>query len=293
MYNQITSNKRRTTILMIIFIAIILALGYVFGQINGGGYTGLIIAAIISFGMTFFSYYAGDKVALASSGAKEIKKTDNPYLYRVVENLCIASGMPTPKIYIISDMAINAFATGRDPQHASIAVTQGAIQKLENEELEGVIAHELSHIKNYDIRLMTVVIVLVGVIVLMADWIFHLSFFRRNDDRENGNLGAFIAIAGIVLMLLSPIFAELIKLAISRRREYLADASAALLTRYPEGLAKALEKISMENKPMKSASAATAHLYISNPFGKKKLSNIFSTHPPIQDRIAELKKMAV
>ncbi len=278
---------------MIIFIAIILALGYVFGQINGGGYTGLIIAAIISFGMTFFSYYAGDKVALASSGAKEIKKTDNPYLYRVVENLCIASGMPTPKIYIISDMAINAFATGRDPQHASIAVTQGAIQKLENEELEGVIAHELSHIKNYDIRLMTVVIVLVGVIVLMADWIFHLSFFRRNDDRENGNLGAFIAIAGIVLMLLSPIFAELIKLAISRRREYLADASAALLTRYPEGLAKALEKISMENKPMKSASAATAHLYISNPFGKKKLSNIFSTHPPIQDRIAELKKMAV
>jgi heat shock protein HtpX len=291
MYSQITSNKRRTVLLISIFVIIVLALGYVFGQMNGGGYSGLVIAAMISFGMTFFSYYAGDKVALASSGAKEIQKTDNPYLFRMVENLCIASGTPTPKIYIIKDPAINAFATGRDPKHASIAVTEGALQKLQNEELEGVIAHELSHVKNYDIRLMTIVIVLVGVIVLMADWLFRLNFFRRNDDREEGNLGTIIAIAGILLALLSPIFAELIKLAVSRRREYLADASAALLTRYPEGLASALEKIATENKPMKSASTATAHLFISNPFGKKSLSNLFSTHPPINERIAELRKM--
>jgi len=296
MYNQITSNKRRTVGLMIIFIAVILALGWFFGQINGGGYSGLIIAAIISFVMTFFSYYAGDKVALATSGAKEVKKTDNPYLFRMVENLCIASGIPTPKVYIISDPTINAFATGRDPNHASIAVTEGAIQKLQNEELEGVIAHELSHVKNYDIRLMTIVIVLVGIIVLIANWLFRFNFFHKNDSRENNGLGTFIIIAGIVLAILSPIFAELIKLAVSRRREYLADASAALLTRYPEGLAKALEKISTENnRPLKNANAATAHLYISNPFGKSKkmFSNFFSTHPPINERITELRKMAI
>lgn len=293
MYNQITSNKRRTVLLMIIFIAVILFLGWIFGEINGGGYSGLVIAAIISSVIALFSYYAGDKIALASSGAKEIKKADNPYLFRIVENLCIASGMPTPKIYVISDTAINAFAAGRDPNHASIAVTEGAIKKLQNEELEGVIAHEFSHIKNYDIRLMTITVILVGMIILIANWTFRLNFFRRNNDREGGNIGAIIAIAGIVLALLSPIFAELIKLAISRRREYLADASAALLTRYPEGLASALEKIAAENRPMKSANTATAHLFISSPFGKKSFSNLFSTHPPIENRVAELKKMAV
>lgn len=295
MYSQITSNKRKTVGLMMIFIAAILVLGSLFGRISGNGYSGLIFAVMISFGMTLFSYYAGDKVALASSGAQEIKKTDNPYLFRMVENLCITSGMPTPKVHIIPDSAINAFATGRDPKHASIAVTEGAIQKLQNEELEGIIAHELSHIKNYDIRLMTIIIVLIGIIVLMADWLLRFNFFHKNDERENGNLGAFIAIAGIILALLSPIFAELIKLAVSRKREYLADASGALLTRYPEGLASALEKIATDGRPMKSASAATAHLFISNPFGKgKKLfSNLFSTHPPINERIAELRKMTL
>lgn len=295
MYSQITSNKRRTVFLMAIFIAVILTLGFLFGQINGGGYSGLIIAAIISFGMALFSFYAGDKVALAASGAEEIKKNDNPYLFRMVENLCIASGMPLPKIYIISDSAINAFATGKDPNHASIAVTQGAVDKLQNEELEGVIAHELSHIKNYDIRLAMIVIVLLGIIVLLSDWMLRAQFFRKNDDEGSGQFRVLLLAAGIILAILSPLFAQLIQFAISRKREYLADASAALLTRYPDGLANALLKISTEGKALARANNATAHLYISNPFGKQKklFSNLFSTHPPVEKRIAELKKMII
>lgn len=281
---------------MTIFLIVIVFLGWVFGEIYDFGYGGIIIAVIIAIVMNLFSYFKGDKVALAISGAKPIQKSDNPYVYRLVENLCITAGVPTPKIHIINDANINAFATGRNPETASIAITTGAIEKLENEELEGVIAHELSHIKNYDIRLMTIVIICVGVITLMADFFIRFQFFfgGRRSSRESGQIGAILMIVGIALAILSPVFAMLIQLAVSRKREFLADGSAALLTRYPEGLARALEKIKNLNQPLKRANHATAHLYIANPFEGvgKKVSKLFSTHPPIEERIAKLRGMA-
>lgn len=291
MYNQIASNKRKTFLLISIFIGIILGLGYVLGQVSGYGQNGIIIAAGISLLMTLVSYYSGDKLALSVSGAKPIQKSDNPYLYRMVENLCITSGLPMPKLYIINDSAINAFATGRDPAHASVAVTTGALQKLQNEELEGVLAHELSHIKNYDIRVMTIVIVLLGTVALLSDWMFraHFLFGRGRSDR---GVHPIFLVMSLVLAILTPIIAQLIRLAVSRRREYLADASGTLLTRFPEGLARALEKINLDKKPMARASTATAHLFIANPFGASKLRTIFSTHPPIEERIKILRKMA-
>jgi len=296
MYNQITSNKRRTAILIFIFVLFILLLGYFFGRYTDLGYGGLVLAIIISLIMSLISYYSGDKIALWTAGAVPIKKADNPYVYRLVENLCITAGLSLPHIYLINDPAINAFATGRDPDHASLALTTGAVEKLENEELEGVIAHELSHVKNYDIRLMMVVIILVGTIALIADWFLRMRFFgfrgRDSNDRGGGQLAAILMIIGIVLAILSPLIAQLIQLAISRKREYLADASGALLTRYPEGLARALEKIKNFNQPMRRASTATAHLYIASPFSaKKSLANLFSTHPPIDDRIKRLREM--
>ncbi len=288
MYTEITANKRKTWILIAVFVAFILGLGFVLQQWRGYGPESLLMAGAISLAMTLFSYYAGDKVALSSAGAQRISKEDSPYLYRIVENLTITAGMPIPKVHIINSPALNAFATGRDPQHASIAVTTGLINALENEELEGVIAHELSHIKNYDIRVMTIVIVLVGLISLIADWSLRLGGGRRSDDNNRGNL---VAIIGIVLLLLSPLIAELIKLAVSRKREYLADASGSLLTRYPEGLARALEKIQASTTPLAGANTATAHLFISNPFKGRSISNLFSTHPPIAERIKRLREM--
>lgn len=293
MYSQIDSNKRQSVLLMMVFIAIIIGLGYVFDNVWGvGDYSYVVFAILLSFGMTAISYFQGDKIALFTSGAKPIAKEDNAYVYRLVENLCITAGLPTPKIYIIEDSAINAFATGRKPENASIAVTRGAIEKLKNEELEGVLAHELSHVKNYDIRFMTLVAVLVGAISILSHIFLRSQWMPRRNDREGGNIGAIFMIVGIVLAILSPLIAELIKLAISRRREYLADASGVLLTRYNEGLASALEKIAAQNQPMAGASQATAHLFISNPFSGKKISSLFSTHPPIQDRIKKLREMA-
>lgn len=298
MYNQIALNKRRTVILIAVFIAIILAIGYAVSFISSGDpYFYLIIALIFSLISALVGYYSGDKMALWTTGAVPIQKEQNPYVYRMVENLCIAAGLPLPKIYLIPDPAPNAFATGRDPKHSSIALTTGLIEQLENEELEGVIAHELSHIRNYDIRLMTIVVVLVGTIALLADWSLRASFFgsNRRSEKSDGRLGAIIAIIGVVLIILSPIIARLIQLAVSRRREFLADASGALLTRYPAGLANALRKISAYKQPMMNASNATAHLYISNPFGGsgKRLSAMFSTHPPIEDRIRALGEMII
>ena len=279
------------------FIVIIIGLGYLFDYIWGvpGTYMGVIIAIILSLIMTSTSYFQGDKIALWSTGAKPIDKKADRYVYNMVENLCITAGMPLPKVYIIEDSAINAFATGRNPEMASIAVTKGAIEKLKNEELEGVLAHELSHIKNYDIRFMMIVAVLVGSIAILSNIFIRSMWFgggRRNNNKGGGNLGLILLVAGIILAILSPIIAELIKLAISRKREYLADASGSLLTRYPEGLAKALEKIAHENKPMKKASTATAHLFIANPFRGKKMTRLFTTHPPIEDRIKQLRSMA-
>lgn len=298
MYSQITANKRRTVILISVFVLIILALGYVYDLTigAGAGAGGLIVAAIMVIGMTLLSYYGGGRIALMTSGARAVEKRDQPYLYRIVENLAITAGIQTPKIYIIPDPAVNAFATGRDPAHASIAVTTGAIERLANEELEGVIAHELSHVKNYDIRVMTIVIVLVGTIALLSDWLLRMRWYSGGDRRDRGGQAAMVlALVGIVLAIIAPLIAELIKLAVSRRREYLADASGALLTRYPEGLARALEKIAAANQPMLRANTATAHLFLSNPFGSRRrhFMHLFSTHPPVEERIKALRSMAI
>lgn len=295
-YSQIASNKRRTVILMLLFAILVIALGFVFSQAMDGGVASVILACIIAVGMSFISYYSGDKLALWTAGAKgPVTKEENAYVYRLVENLCITAGLPMPKVYLIPDPAINAFATGRDPQHASIAITAGAIEQLENEELEGVIAHELSHIKNYDIRLMMIVIICVSITTLLANWFFRFSFFGgRRNNRNNGSVGLIFILLGIVMAILSPLAAKIIQLSISRKREFLADASAALLTRYPEGLARALEKIAANPQPMIKTNKAIAHLYFSSSFGAKKgwFSHMFSTHPPIAERIKALREIA-
>ena len=289
-YDFIAANKRKTVILIAVFSALVLLLGWALDQYYSGGFFFLPFAAVYSTGSALVSYYAGDKVALAVSGARPVTREEAPYVVRMIENLAISQGMPTPKVHVIEDEAINAFATGRDPQHASIAVTTGAIRKLQNEELEGVLAHEMSHVKNYDIRVMTIVIVLVGVVSVLADMAWRMSWRgrRRSDDRGGGAL----MLIGLVLMIFAPLFAQLIKLAVSRRREYLADASGALMTRFPEGLANALRKIQAESMPMARASASTAHLFIANPFTGRTLAGLFSTHPPLELRIQALEKMA-
>lgn len=298
MYSQIAANKRKTWLLIAIFTAVVVAVGYAFGQYTGGGYGMLVFAALVSGTMTLVSYFAGDKIALATSGAKPVTREHSPYLHRLVENLAIAAGMPMPKLYLIQAPQINAFATGRDPQHASIAVTTGAIEQLQNEELEGVLAHELSHISNYDIRLMTVVIVLVGIVTLLSDFFFRLRWYGgSSSDRrsDKGNANGVLMLVGFIALILAPIIGKLIQLAISRRREFLADASGSLLTRYPDGLASALEKIGSTNQqPMPQAHQATAHLYISSPFGRagERISRMFSTHPPLAERIKALREMA-
>lgn len=297
MYNQIDSNKRKTVLLVGIFIIFVLLIGWAFGEYSGDRYFGLATAGVISIVMSIGGYFKGDKIALAASGAKgPMSSSDNPYVYRLVENLAITAGLPMPKVYIINDQAINAFATGRNPRHASIALTTGSLEKLENEELEGVIAHELSHIKNYDILLMTIILVLVGLVALLSDWFIRIQFWGGGRKRENNNSGQaqiIFLVIGMVLLVLSPIIGKIIQLAISRKREFLADASGSLLTRYPEGLAKALEKIAAESMPMKRSNNATAHLFFSSPFGRTKhlMSNLFATHPPINDRVAALRKM--
>ena len=293
MYSQITANKRRTWVLIIIFTIVIVGLGWAFGEYPNTGSIGLIAAVMLATGMNLIGYFHGDKVALATSGAKSIQKADNPRLYRLVENLAITAGMQTPKVYLMSDPAGNAFATGRDPQHASIAVTTGLMDMLDDQELEGVLSHELSHVKNYDIRVMTIVIVLVGVILLLSDMLLRSMFWgSRNSDHIGG--GIPLLVIGLALAILSPLFAELIKLAVSRSREYLADADGSLLTRYPEGLARALEKIAGQDRPLQRANHATAHLFLANPFDPhvtKKFEHLFSTHPPIEQRIAKLRSM--
>ncbi|NQU16498.1 MAG: zinc metalloprotease HtpX [Candidatus Saganbacteria bacterium] len=299
-YDQISSNKRRTWFFLIGFIILIAVLGYVIGQALDYGYGPLFIAGVIAIFLSLGSYYYSDKMVLAVSGAKEIKFEDNKELYRTVENLCMGCGLPKPKIYIIDDDAPNAFATGRDPKHAVVAVTRGLLDKLEKAELEGVIAHELSHIQNYDIRLMTVVSVLVGTVLILSDLFLRWSFWgggRSRSSGKGGQLQMVMFVLAIVLAILAPIFAQIIKMSISRKRELLADASAALITRYPEGLAKALEKISADPLPMEKASRATAHLYISSPkkVDKKKkrssLAGLFDTHPPIEERVKALRAM--
>lgn len=297
-YDRIGQNRRSTFFLLSFFVLLLAGLSIAIGLVVGlpYPYAPLLIIPFLIFAA--FSYYGSSNVALSISGAHQVTKDEEPELYRTVENLCIGAGLPMPKIYIIEDGSPNAFATGRDPDHASIAVTRGLLQKLDKLELEGVIAHELSHIGNYDIRVMTIVVVLVGLAALMADLMFRLTFFgsgRRSGNRNRGGGAAVAIIYGIAILgaILAPIAAQLIRFAVSRQREYLADASGALLTRNPEGLASALEKISADPDPLESANKATAHLYINNPLAEHKsfLNNLFTTHPPISERIALLRAM--
>jgi len=292
-YNQTDKNIRLTWLYITGFLVFVIGVGYVFAGAmqNSAILYGCIIFSII---MSFGSYWWSDKIVLAMSGAKEINHENNRELYHIVENLCITAGLPVPKIYIIQDTAPNAFATGRDPEHGVICLTTGIIQKLEKVELEGVIAHELSHIGNRDILLSTVVVILVGFITLLADWFRHWAFFggkSRDNDSGGGQLRMILMIVAIVLSILAPIAAMLMQLAISRKREFLADASGVLLTRYPDGLARALEKISKDTEPLEAANRATAHLYITNPFKGKKVSKFFSTHPSIEERVKALRGM--
>ena len=296
--NQIASNIFKTWLIMLFFTVFVLGVVYIFAR--GFGYTSVDalsfsgLALIFSGVMNFFSYFYSDKMVMAISGAKQIQEKDNPTLFRLVENECIAAGLPMPKVYIINDSAPNAFATGRDKNHSAICFTSGILDKLEKLELEGVVGHELSHINNRDTLLMSVVSILVGFIALLADWFLRMNFYRGRDREENG-AGAIFMVIAIVAAILAPIVAMLIQLAISRRRELLADASSAYLTRNPEELAQALLKISNDKDPLEAANRATAHLYITNPLKGSQavgfLAGLFNTHPPIPVRVKALREM--
>lgn len=287
MYSQIAANKRKTILLMLVFVALVGAVAYGFSLYFSDD---SIVVFALGFAIIYslIGYFASAKISLGLSGAKPIAKRDAPELYRIVENLTIAGGMPMPQVYIMDDPAPNAFATGRDPKHSYVAVTSGLLEIMDKTELEGVIAHELSHVKNYDIRVMAITAALVSVIAILSDMLIRMSIWGGDDD-NNSSVGIFIAIGVAVI---TPLIAMLVQLAVSRKREYLADASGVELTRYPEGLASALKKLEAYGKPMRRASTATSHLFISNPLGKKGIaSSLLSTHPPLQERIAKLEHM--
>ncbi len=295
LYDHISSNKRKSILLIVLFFVIIGILGYALGAYIGNVFIGLSFAIILSVIMTLVSFYSGDKMILSMSHAIIADKKKYPHLVNSVEGLAIAAGIPTPKIYVIDDSAINAFATGRDPEHAAVTVTTGAIQRLKRDELEAVIAHEMAHIRNYDIRMMMLVVVLVGVVALLSD-LFLRSFIygKRKDDIKGGTIVIVVVLIGIVLAILTPLIAQLIKLSISRKREFLADADGALLYRNPKSLANALKAIRDDKEPLvEAANKATAHLFIENPLRnfKGKVNGLFSTHPDINERIRILEKM--
>lgn len=304
-YEVQAANRIKSTIIVALFLVFTFfavyilgrALGIYLGYEPGGlGYIGL--ALIISGVSTFVSYYFSDRIVLGISGARPANKAEDKLFTSVAENLCIGAGLPRPKLYVIEDTAPNAFATGRNPEHAVVCITTGLLSKLNRTELEGVVAHELTHIKNYDILLASVVSVMVGLVALLADWFFRLSWHGgRSRDRDRGGMEAIILILGIIFAILSPIIAQLIQLAMSRRREYMADAGGISITRQPAGLIAALEKISADHEPLEAANKATAHLYIASPFkdhsgrAVEKLAALFNTHPPISERIKALKQM--
>jgi heat shock protein HtpX len=287
MYSQIAANKRKTFFILFGFIVFVAAIAWVFTLQFGDSPTlflGVVIGSLI---YALFTYYGGSKMALAVNGAKEIEKKDNPRLWNIVENLAITDGLPMPKVYIIDDPALNAFATGRDPNHSAVCATTGLLDAMDDSELQGVFAHEMGHVKNYDIRVSMIAFALTAVVSLIADVILHLTWFR--DDSEGTHPIALVA--GIAAALIAPIVATMIQLAISRNREYLADATGALTTRYPEGLMRALEKIGQSGSKMRRQNTATAHLFFANPLSRNSLMNLFSTHPPIEERIARLQQM--
>lgn len=287
MYSEIAANKRKTWLIIAIFIAIIGALGWIVSNIYGNP-SFLYLAFIIGGVYALIQYFLAAKIATAMNGAREVTKKEEPRLYRIVENLAISTGMPMPKVYVIEDPALNAFATGRDPKHAVVAATRGLLNVMDDDELEAVMAHEMGHVKNYDIRVMMIVFGLVSAIGFIADIIMHMFWFNNNDNRPSHPL--FIVL-GILAAILAPIVATLVQLAVSRRREYLADSTGALITRYPEGLARALEKIRDHGSATMRQNTATAHLFFANPLKGQSLAKLFSTHPPIEDRIKRLRKM--
>lgn len=290
MYSQIAANKRKTVYIMLFFIALIAGLAYLMSAYFQGNrsifYGGLIGATVYA----LFTYFAGSRMSLAVNGAKEISKKDNPRLWRIVENLSITNGMTMPKVYVMDDPAPNAFATGRDPKHSAVAATTGLLDIMDDTELEGVMAHELGHVKNYDIRVSMIAFALTAVISLIADLLLNATFFRNNDD-ESGSSPLFLVL-GLAAAIIAPLVATLIQLAISRQREYLADATGALTTRYPDGLASALEKIGQYGSTMRKQNSSTAHLFFANPLKSNGvLVKLFSTHPPVADRVARLRSM--
>jgi heat shock protein HtpX len=297
MWEQITSNRVRSGLMVGFFVIFVIFLGWIFGETTVWGHYAPILAAVIAGVGAFAGWYKSDKIVLAISKARKVEKSEYPHLYHTIEGLAIAAGIPTPAMYVIDDSAPNAFATGRDPQHAAIAVTTGLLEKLNRTELEGVIGHEMSHIADYDTLLMTITVVLVGSVALISDWMLRTFIWgggrRRARSSGGGQAGMILMLVALVLAILSPIIAQLIRLAISRRREFLADANSARLTRYPEGLASALEKIANDREPLEVANKATAHLYIENPLKEHAggMNNLFSTHPPIEQRIAALRAM--
>jgi heat shock protein HtpX len=301
-YEQIASNRRRTWLLIAGAVLLLGAVGYALGVIRGSGPAGLVIASVIALVMAIGSYRFGDRVVLASARAREVTPGQQPRLHNIVEGLSIAAGIPKPRVYLVPEAAPNAFATGRDPEHASIAVTEGLLQSLNRVELEGVVGHELAHVVDRDILVGTVVATLAGAVILLSEF-FTRSWWwggfrgRRGGDRGGGGAEAIIFAIGLILLVLAPIFAQVIRFSVSRQREYLADAQGALLTRYPPGLASALRKIGAASAiPMHSANNATAHLWLNQPSrvqgeGVGTLERLFSTHPPIQDRIRRLEEM--
>lgn len=291
MFQQVRANNIKSMILVVLFVIVVGLLGSVFGMYYGNKWFGMGLATIFSIVYFFIAYHAGGSMILGITGARPVTKREFPHLFHTIEGLAVAAGVPTPKAYVIDDSALNAFATGKDPNHASITVTSGLLNKLNRQELEGVVAHEMAHIKNYDIRLMLLVTVLVGVVTLLGDFFLRSMWFSEGRDSDRSPL---LLVLGIVLAIFAPIIGHLMRLAVSRQREYLADASGAALTRYPPGLASALKKISADPDPLvDNANRATAHLFISTPFRKTKgwTLNLFATHPPIKERIKRLENM--
>lgn len=290
-YQQITQNKFKSTLIIVLFVTFVTLVGYLLSYIFDLGIGFFIFAIIFSIISSFASYFWGDKIVLSLNKAQPASRQKYFNFYTVTENLSMADKLPMPRVYIINSPALNAFATGRDPQHSVVCVTTGLLDQLNRTELEGVIAHELSHIKNFDIRLMMIVSILIGTLSILINMAYRSSLFGNRDSHDKNNSSGILAILGIVLIIFAPIIAQLIQLAISRRREFLADASGVKLTRQPQGLIDALTKISLDPNILENASTATASLYISNPFKNNKIASLFSTHPPVADRIQALQQM--
>lgn len=296
MFEEVRGNKIKSVALIVLFLFLVAALGLVVGLFYGSLVFGIALTTIAGLVYVLIVYNSGDQMILTMTGAKPVTKKEYPYLYHTLEGLSIAAGIPVPKAYVIEDSALNAFATGKDPEHASITVTTGLLEKMNRQELEGVVAHEMSHVKNYDIRFMMLAVVLVGLVTLLSDFILRSFLWggHKRDNRGGGNIQIIFIIIGLLFAVLAPVIGYLIKMAVSRKREFMADANAAILTRYPPGLASALEKIKKDPDPLvDKANKATAHLFISTPFRKEHsfVTNIFATHPPIEERIKRLKEM--